>query len=85
MLLQEMTKEGIDIVKNHISRFEEDLANQKMLERLEAIERGELEITDYDKRFYTHEIREYERYKNLGLEDGVDPGMMFGTMHIQLL
>ena len=45
-----------------------------MLERLEAIERGELEITDYDKRFYTHEIREYERYKNLGIEDGVDPG-----------
>jgi len=70
----EITKEGIEIVKKHLIRFGDVLANKKMIIRLEKIEAKEIPITDFDKRFYTHEIREYERYKALGVEDGVDPG-----------
>lgn len=54
------------IVKKHLSRFEPDEWNVRMIERLEKIEKGEIPITDFDKRFYTHEIREWERYKALG-------------------
>ncbi len=64
-----ITKDGIAIVKKHISRFDDVAANRKMIERLEKIEKGELQITDWDKRFYTHETREFERYKNLGYEN----------------
>ena len=70
----EITKEGIEIVKKHLIRFGDVLANKKMITRLEKIEAKEIPITDFDKRFYTHEIREYERYKALGVDDGVDPG-----------
>lgn len=35
--------------------------------------RGELQATDIEKRFYTHEIRELERYRNLGIKDGEVP------------
>lgn len=61
-----ITKEGIEIVKKHLSRFEDIPANRKMIKRLEEITNYKLEITDWDKRFYTHEIREFERYENLG-------------------
>ncbi|WP_241666643.1 pyocin [Jejubacter calystegiae] len=44
-----------------------------MIARLEKILQGELQPTDTDKRFYTHEIRELERYRNLGIKDGVLP------------
>ena len=64
-----ITKDGIDIVKKHVGRFEDVPANQKMIARLEKIEKGEIEITDWDKRYYSHELREYERYKNLGFEN----------------
>ena len=30
---------------------------------------GELVVTDTDKRFYTREIREFERFRNLGIAD----------------
>ncbi|CAI9680502.1 hypothetical protein [Elizabethkingia anophelis] len=65
----EITKDGIDIVKKHLDRFEDVVANRKMIKRLEDIETGKLEITDWDKRFYTHEKREYERYRDLGYEN----------------
>ena len=76
----EITDEGISIVEKHTLRFIDeftglpDEANTKMIERLKKISKGEIQSTDYDKRFYTHEIREYERYKELGIEDGEDPG-----------
>jgi hypothetical protein len=44
-----------------------------MIDRLEKILKGELQATDTDKRFYTHEIRELERYRNLGVKDGNIP------------
>ncbi|WP_174435381.1 pyocin [Pseudomonas piscis] len=44
-----------------------------MIDRLEMILKGELQVTDIDKRFYTHEIRGLERYRSLGIKDGVVP------------
>jgi len=52
-----IAKNGIDIVKLHTSKFPDSDANKIMIDRLERIFRGELEVTDTDKRFYTHEIR----------------------------
>ncbi|WP_218188701.1 hypothetical protein [Pseudomonas sp. CMR5c] len=60
-------------MKLHTSRFGESPENKVMIERLEMILKGELQITDIDKRFYTHEIRELERYRNLGVKDGMLP------------
>jgi hypothetical protein len=65
-----ISKSGIEIVKKHLSRFDEVTCNKKMIVRLEKIEKAEIQITDWDKRFYTHEIREYERYKALNIKDG---------------
>lgn len=42
-----------------------------MIDRLEQILNGELEATDIDKHFYTHEIRKLERYRALGVPDHV--------------
>lgn len=68
-----VSQEGIDLVKLHTSRFDPSDANVLMIDRLEKILSGELAITDVDKRFYTHEIRELERYRALGIADGVKP------------
>ena len=62
-------KKGIEIVKKHLSRLEYDEWNVRMIERLEKIINKKIPITDFDKRFYTHELREFERYKNLGYEN----------------
>jgi hypothetical protein len=64
---------GIDKVKLHTVRFGEDSGNKIIIDRLEKILKGELAVTDTDKRFYTHEIRELERYRNLGVKDGEVP------------
>lgn len=56
--------------------------------RLERILRGEIPVTDVDKRFYTHEIRELERYRALGVADGVDPndgGVIWNNTHTATL
>lgn len=70
----EIDEAGIADVRTHLDRFDPDPANATMLERLEAIERGDLAPTDYDLRFYTHEARELERYRNLDIPDNIDPG-----------
>jgi hypothetical protein len=64
-----IAKNGINIVRLHTSKFPDSDANKIMIDRLERIFRGELEVTDTDKRFYTHEIREFERLKALGYGD----------------
>lgn len=64
---------GVDRVKLHTGRFGASPDNEVMINRLERILRGELQPTDTDKRFYTHEIRELERYRNLGIADGEIP------------
>ena len=44
--------------------------NEVMIERLEKIERGELEPTAKDKNFYEHELREQELMdKGMSYED----------------
>ena len=64
---------GVDKVRLHTGRFGESPDNKVMIERLEKILKGELQATDTDKRFYTHEVRELERYRNLGIKDGLIP------------
>lgn len=66
-------RDGVDRVKLHTGRFGESPDNKVMIDRLEKILKGELQPTDTDKRFYTHEIRELERYRALGVPDGVSP------------
>lgn len=68
-----VTQAGIDLVKLHTGRFEPSDANVIMVDRLEKILQGKLVVTDVDKRFYTHEIRELERFRALGVADGVRP------------
>lgn len=68
-----VTQEGIDAVKLHIARLDQSDANDVMIERLEKILKGELAATDVDKRFYTHEIRELERFRNIGYSDTYIP------------
>ncbi|CAM7649057.1 MULTISPECIES: S-type pyocin domain-containing protein [Klebsiella] len=64
---------GIDKVKLHTGRFAESDANKVMIDRLEKILKGELQATDTDKRYYTHEVRELERYRQLGVKDSALP------------
>ena len=66
-------REGVDKVRVHTGRFGEFEANKIMIYRLDKILNGELRATDTDKRFYTHEIRELERYRNLGIKDDEIP------------
>ena len=70
----EFSEANIATVKKHLSRYGDDPENEAMVERLEKIAAGELEPTDWDRRFLTHEVREYERYKEIGVPDGIDPG-----------
>lgn len=66
----EITSDGIGEIERHLARFGSDAENEKMISRLKRIEAGDLPITDYDVRFYTHELREFERYKAAGWEHG---------------
>ncbi|MCG8320019.1 MAG: hypothetical protein MI921_10990 [Cytophagales bacterium] len=63
---------GLKIIKKHLSRFGASSQNSKAIKRIEDIIDGKIEVTAYDKRFYTHELREYERYQKLGIGDGVN-------------
>lgn len=56
-----------------------------MIERLEKILAGEITITDYDKRFYTHETRELERYRALGVPDGANDLITWNNTHTAIL
>jgi len=68
-----ITEIGIELVKIHTGRFEKSDANEVMINRLVKILRGELLVTDTDKRFYTHELRELERYRALKVPDDANP------------
>ncbi|MFJ4345611.1 S-type pyocin domain-containing protein [Pseudomonas sp. NPDC089401] len=63
------TRAGVDLVKLHIGRFDPSDANIVMIDRLEKILLGTIELTDTDKRFITHELRELERFRALGIAD----------------
>lgn len=79
-----ITLEGIDLVKLHTDRFGASDANMIMIDRLERILRGEISVTDIDKRFYTHEIRELARYRALGVPDGKE-GDVWNNAHTAAL
>lgn len=66
-----MTDRGIEVVRKHVDRFGQDDANDFMINRLEKIARGEVKAEQVDLNFYTHELREYVRYRKLGWESGV--------------
>ena len=61
-------------VEFHLNRFAENgvMASREagMLDRLKRIEAGELEATDFDRAFYTHELRELELYRDAGFPTG---------------
>jgi hypothetical protein len=40
-----------------------------MIKRLEEIEVGKIIATDFDKRFYTHELRELERAQKMSFDE----------------
>ncbi|XVN17514.1 S-type pyocin domain-containing protein [Pseudomonas corrugata] len=68
-----VTREGIDTIKLHIARLSPSDANGVMIKRLENILSGDIDVTDTDLRYYTHEIRELKRFRNLGLRDDFVP------------
>lgn len=68
-----VTQSGINAVKLHVSRLNQSDANDVMIGRLEKISRGDLNFTDTDLRYYTHEIRELERYRAFGYSDSTSP------------
>ncbi|MHC8345112.1 S-type pyocin domain-containing protein [Pseudomonas sp. RT6P73] len=68
-----ITQEGINAVKLHIARLDQSDANDIMIQRLEKIIRQQSLTTDTDLRYYTHEIRELERFRALGLRDDFKP------------
>ncbi len=76
---------GIDKVKLHTGRFAESDANKVMIDRPEKILKGEFAATDIDKRFYTHEIRELERYRAVGVPDGVEDENVWNDAHTATL
>lgn len=66
-----VTERGIKVVVKHLERFGGDSENQLMIERLQKITAGEIRMTKYDRNFYTHELREFVRYRLLGFETGL--------------
>lgn len=68
-----VTRQGIDLVKLHTARLDQSDANDIMISRLEKILKGEMALTDTDRRYYTHEIRELERFRTMGLSDAFMP------------
>jgi hypothetical protein len=68
-----ITQTGIDAVKLHIARLDQSDANDIMVQRLEKILNGYSQLTDTDLRYYTHEMRELERFRALGLSDDFKP------------
>lgn len=71
----QITHRGVDAVARHLARFDADLpepdpANAGMVGRLRAIADGALAPAPWDRNFYTHELREFVRYRRRGWPDG---------------
>jgi len=61
-----ITDRGIDVVSTHVARSRPDLPNARMFGQLREISKGKRPATRYDLNFYTHELREFVRYRRLG-------------------
>ena len=68
------THKAVDVVELHTSRFGADAANQFMIKRVRSIANGEIEATSADRNFYSHELREFVRYRKLGWRTGLPQG-----------
>ncbi len=66
-----ITDKGVALVEAHVRRFNPvGEAELRMVERLRGIATQALVAEPVDLRFYTHELREYLRYKKLGYPTG---------------
>lgn len=65
-----VTPRGVDYAERHLARFGPDGPNQAMIHRLRDIADGKLRPTQADINFYSHELRESVRYRNLGYRTG---------------
>lgn len=66
-----ITDKGVALVEAHVRRFNPvGEAELRMVERLRSIATETLVADPVDLRFYTHELREYLRYKKLGYPTG---------------
>jgi len=66
-----ITDKGVGLVEAHVRRFNPvGEAELRMVERLRGITTQTLVAEPVDLRFYTHELREYLRYKKLGYPTG---------------
>jgi hypothetical protein len=65
-----ITPRGIEAVEKHLARFGTDSANEGMLRRLREIAAGKMHPTEVDLNFYSHELREFVRYRRLGATSG---------------
>jgi hypothetical protein len=81
-----VTDRGIDAVERHIGRFGNDEANQFMVNRLRRIARGEIEPAQYDLNYYSHELREFVRYRRQGFATGAgDDYDLWNNVHTATL
>jgi hypothetical protein len=66
-----ISDKGVALVEAHVRRFNPvGEAELRMVERLRGITTKTLVAEPVDLRFYTHELREYLRYKKLGYPTG---------------
>src|SRR5262249_20898679 len=65
-----VTPKAVQTVEQHLARFGPDAANAAMLARLRAVHAGDIHAEPTDLNFYTHELREYVRYRQLGQRTG---------------
>lgn len=80
-----ITEEGVALVRLHIGRFPPSADNKVMINRLDQILSHATEPTETDKKFYTHEIRELQRYRNLGIEDNLENKDIWNHAHTATL
>jgi hypothetical protein len=77
-----VTEGGIDAVQRHIGRFGHDEGNRVMVDRLRGIATGEIEPTQYDLNYYSHELREFVRYRRQGFPMGAgDDYVLWNNAH----
>jgi len=76
-----ITPKGVDVVERHLKRFANPLkeAENAMLQRLREISLGRQLPEGADLRFYTHELREFVRYRRVGypISQPSDPDLAY--------
>ncbi len=80
-----ISEDGIVKIEKHLARFESIEQNELMIARLKKIISNEIEPTDFDKRFFTHELQELQRYENIGVPEGVAPEEVWHNTHAATL